>query len=250
MLKFTVMCRIPHITVMQGKGVFTMKLIKDVFSSILTKVGIALLLVLIFGFILLVYEDRSLARDEEASEESPLSEEDFDVEEYTYADEYGLTVYLLVIANNSDYTVDFECNMNAFKADGTQLGTIYNRIKSVEPGNSGCMVFDMAYETAVSVDYELYYNEAAAPSGNDDLITADAASGNTVTCTCTNTGSADLKYVRADIIYLNSGNVVNYDFHYVYETEDGYITPGNSADYTFECDEDFDDYIIYYTSQY
>ncbi|MCC8168058.1 MAG: hypothetical protein LIO37_01790 [Clostridiales bacterium] len=222
-----------------------------VFSSTLSKVGIVLLILVVFGFIALCYEDHLRAQEEEASENSIFSDDDFTVREYTYLNESMCPTYLLVVTNNSEYTVDFECNTDAYEADGTYIGVSYNRIKSVEPGNSGCMEFEFTSDSADYFEYTLYYEEAEAPSSAGIMNASDEYNGSTVTVTCENTGSALVKYARADIVLFDGDTVVGYDYSYLYETSnDCSISSGASVSYEFEFDYDFTDYEIYYTCQY
>ena len=225
---------------------------KNIFSSSLTKVGLVMLLLLGIGFLFLHLEEQDQAREEAtAGTESIFDETDFTVEEYTYVNENSNTVYLLVVTNNSDYTVDLECNTTAYESDNTYIGISYNRIKSVEPGNSGCMLFDFAYPYAEVFEYALYYEVSEAPSGSSNLQTSETDDGSSVTVSCENVGNTLLKYTRADIIFLNSGSVVGYDFSYLYETDsDASISAGDTVSCTFDFDEDYDDYIVYYTCQY
>lgn len=225
---------------------------KNIFSSSLTKVGLVMLLLLGIGFLFLHLEEQDQAREEAAAgTESVFDETDFVVEEYTYINESSNTVYLLVVTNNSDYTVDLECNTTAYESDNTYIGISYNRIKSVEPGNSGCMLFDFDYPYAEIFEYALYYEVSEAPSGASNLSTGETVDGSSVTVECENTGSTLLKYTRADIVFLNSGSVVGYDFSYIYSADStASIASGDTVSYTFDFDEDYDDYMVYYTCQY
>ena len=224
---------------------------EDIFTFSLSRVGIVLLLLLIFGIAVMIYENQSELAEEEAAENSVLSDDDFTVQEYTYIDEQSCPAYLLVVTNNSDYTVDFECNTDAYEEDGTYIGVSYNRIKSVEPGNSGCMSFEFSSADSDYFEYTLYYEEAEAPSSADILSASDEQEGSTVTVTCENMGSALIKYARADVLIFNGDTLIGYNSSYVYESSDDCsISSGGCVSYDFDFNYDFTDYIVYYTCQY
>lgn len=222
---------------------------KRLFSSMLSKVIFALVLLCGIGFLLLYLEKQGSNTTVENTEEL-LSASDFEVQEYTYEDADSNTVYLLVVKNNSDYTVNLDCNTTAYEEDGTYIGITYNRINTVEPGNSGCMVFDFEYKYAERFEYKLYYEVSSTPSGVSNLETEEDWDGSMVTVTCKNTGNTLLKYTRADIIFFNNDAVVSYDFSYIHEKDSSDISQDQSLSHDFDCDEDFDDFVVYYTCQY
>lgn len=172
---------------------------------------------------------------------------DFEIREYTFTDELGYLDYLLIVTNHSDSTVDFDCNTNAYEENETLIGTNYNRINTIEPGNSGCMEFNFQFDYADHFVYDLYYETSSAISATEDLETDETISGNHVTAACTNTGTENLQYLRADVLFFKDGELVDYSTSYLYEEGGNTLSPGGTISHTFDSREEFDDYEIYYS---
>lgn len=189
------------------------------------------------------------SRDTGSTEQANLSDEDFDIQEYIYDNESSNKTYLLVVKNNSEYTVNFDCNTTAYEQDGSFLGINYNRINSIEPGNSGCMEFNFDTEYAQKFEYELYYEVSKVSSGMDKLTATDSISGTSVNTVCTNAGTSAISYLRADILFFSGKELVSYDFSYIHNGNSEQINPGDSLSHDFDCDMDFDSYQIFYSCQ-
>lgn len=210
--------------------------------------GVILLLVIILAANV-IRKDLSDRNAGSSTEQASLSDKDFDIQEYVYDNESSNKTYLLVIKNNSEYTVNFDCNTKAYEQDDTFIGINYNRINSIEPGNSGCMEFNFDTENAQKFEYELYYEISNVGSGMNKLAVTDSISGTTVNTVCTNTGVSAVVYLRADILFFSGRELVFYDFSYIYDGSSEQIAPGDSLSHDFDCDMDFDSYQIFYSCQ-
>lgn len=178
-----------------------------------------------------------------------LTDEDFTVTEYAYIDGNSRKNYIITVENNSDYTIDFDGNARATEVDGSDVGTSYNRINSIAPGDTGCLEFLYDSDYAEHFKYELYYEVSDHVSAMDSIVSQERKDSNSVVVSCTNTGKEDIAYLRADILFFRQGELISYDFSYIHETNSSDIEAGSTLEYTFECDEDFDEYRVHYSCQ-
>lgn len=81
------------------------------------------------------------------------------------------------------------------------------------------------------------------------IETSEERMGNSVTVSCTNNSKGELNYLRADVLFLQNEEVVFYDFSYIHDENSSAIGPGKTLTRMFECEEDFDDCIVYYSCQ-
>lgn len=209
---------------------------------------------IIFAVIILIIavmmKDSDLHKNPtEGTEQINLSDKDFRIQEYIYDNESSNKTYLLVVKNNSAYTVNFDCNTSAYEEDGTYIGINYNRINAIEPGNSGCMEFDFDNEYAQRFKYELYYEVSNMDSGMDKVKTSDSQTGTTVSTACTNDGNSAVDYLRADVLFFANNELVDYDFSYINNGTSSQLKPDDSFSHDFDCNVDFDSYQVYYSCQ-
>ena len=212
---------------------------------------------LIGGILFLLYhlenndpdEGRTILVDGTEQVYPQLSDEDFAVTEYAYIDENSRKNYIITVKNNSDYTIDFDGNALATEVDGSSVGTSYNRINSIAPGDTGCLEFLYDSDYAEHFKYELYYEVSEHASAMDSIVTQEKEDGSSVIVSCTNTGKEDIAYLRADILFFRQGELIHYDFSYIHESNSSDISAGSTLENIFECDEDFDQYTVHYSCQ-
>lgn len=190
--------------------------------------------------------------DEKNAASDALTDDDFDVVDYTYEDDSSNNVYVLVIRNNSNETVDIACNTSVYGKDDSFLGICYDAIESVAPEGYGCMQFtvDPSFaEYAARFECQFDYEISDTPSRIKSVRTSDRQQENSVIATVHNKGDQTVHGVRANILFFSKSQLVAYDTAYLANDDSLDLTPGLSAKHEFVCDQDFDSYEIYYTSK-
>ena len=75
------------------------------------------------------------------TEAEPVTEDQFEFNEYKYEDGIGDTLYFLVVKNNSESTVAFESNGTAKDSNGSVLGSAECSIDVLAPGEQSIAYF-------------------------------------------------------------------------------------------------------------
>ncbi len=181
-----------------------------------------------------------------------VSPDDFAVEEYSYENSLGNTLYFLAITNNSEQAVSVWANGIAKDANGNATGADELDITILGPGEQsiGYFYFDSVSEVA-SVEYEVTYSkETYYDPVLSDLEIEQSVSNRKVVVSVTNNGEYAAEFVQAYALFFDSnGKVVGYDYTYI--SDDDYeIKPGKTVVDELNNYSEFDSVKLFFTGRH
>lgn len=168
------------------------------------------------------------------------------VEEYSYENSIGDTLYFLVVKNNSSETVEINVNAIAKDADGNTIGATDSSENAVASGEEVCLCnyFDTVsnadkFEYTMTVKKDLYYQSVM-----NDISVEESKTDEKVILTCTNNGTDAAQFVKAYALFFKDGTLINYDSTYVCDS-DSEIKPGAAISSELICYGGYDDVKVY-----
>ena len=185
-----------------------------------------------------------------AAAESGISDEDFDIREIRYDNEFATMEYL-VIKNNSEKAVEITGNATALSADGSVVGAADCSINVLGPGEESIAYFYFSNVTDVAeVDYSLSYNEAKyyEPVIKDLGLEVNVNDSNVVVLV-TNNGSKPAMFVEAYALFYDANNNVVYASSGFVMDSDSEIKPGATLSEQISAYEAFDHVEVYLTGR-
>lgn len=185
------------------------------------------------------------------TEAEPVTEDQFEFNEYKYEDGIGDTLYFLVVKNNSESTVAFESNGTAKDSNGSVLGSAECSIDVLAPGEQSIAYFYFNGVTGIdSVDYtksfdtDPYYKPVLS-----NLDVEGNLNDQNATITVTNKGSYAAQFVEAYALFFDAdNNVIRYSFNYVTDG-DSEIKPGATLSAQLDSYDSYDHVEIYLTGR-
>ena len=162
------------------------------------------------------------------TEAEPVTDDQFEFNEYKYEDGIGDTIYFLVVKNNSDSTVSFESNGTAKDSNGNVLGSAECSIDVLGPDEQSIAYFYFDGVTGIdSVDYtktfdtDSYYKPVISNLDVEGNLNEQNA-----TLTVTNKGSYAAQFVRAYALFFDAdNNLIRFSTNYITDG-DSEIKPG------------------------
>lgn len=168
------------------------------------------------------------------------------VEEYSFENTIGDTLYFLVVKNNSTETVEINVNAVAKDIDGNTIGAANSSEQAVASGQEVCLCnyFDSVknadkFEYTMSVKKDVYYESAM-----DDVSVEESKTDQKVVLTCTNNGEDAAQFVEAYALFFKDGKLINYDSTYIVD-DDSEIKPGATIAGELNCYDGYDDVKVY-----
>lgn len=171
----------------------------------------------------------------------------FDIKEYHFNDGSGYTMYVLVVKNNSDKTIDMDADVTASDDSGKNVGVSSDYAYNIAPNQSGCMQFYFDTESASTFKYNIDYRSTSVESIASELTFTETQNDDNVIITCKNDTDCIAYSVRADIIFFNGDTPVGCDFTYLCD-DDLKLDIGKDISKEIECYQEFDNYKVYYSA--
>lgn len=160
------------------------------------------------------------------------------------------TNYVLVIKNNSPYTLKIEAKCTATDKSGKLIGATSSKVVAVESGYEVCLsnYFDEVGSDNV-FEYEL---EATRDSDNrpvlSDLEYEISKLDDKAIITCKNKGDEAAGFVQGVALFFNDGALVRLSSEY-FTDDDSELKPGKTINKEFDAFEEFDDVKIYFSGR-
>ncbi len=158
-----------------------------------------------------------------ASQETAVTEDDFEIEEYMYETKFGDTYYYLIVTSNAPIPVAIGYNGIAKDNEGNAVGADSMSIDVIGPGETSIGYFYFNDVTGIaSVDYQadidtnIYYYPVIT---NLDMV--QTLNDKNVTVTITNNGDVAAQFVEAYALFFDAN-------HNIIKTDSNYVTDGDS----------------------
>lgn len=185
------------------------------------------------------------------TEAEPVTDDQFDFNEYKYEDGIGDTIYFLVVKNNSDSTVSFESNGTAKDSNGNVLGSAECSIDVLGPDEQSIAYFYFDGVTGIdSVDYtktfdtDSYYKPVISNLDVEGNLNEQNA-----TLTVTNKGSYAAQFVEAYALFFDAdNNLIRYSSNYITDG-DSEIKPGATLSAQLDSYDSYDHVEVYLTGR-
>ena len=174
------------------------------------------------------FSGRSTGKQPDAN--PPVTDEDFEVEEYFIADKYS-SYFLLTVTNHSEIPVEVRGNAAVEDAEGNLLTADTSGLDILGPGETSLLEFYLSdAEGADSIEYELSYN--ADPLYTPiigDLSCEVTPNSNNAIVAVTNDGTVVAEFIQAHALFFDAqGQLVHYASQYVID-DDSQIKPGKTC---------------------
>lgn len=145
------------------------------------------------------------------------------VEEYSFENTIGDTLYFLAITNNSSKTVKIDVNAIAKDVDGNIIGATDSDQNAVGSGETVCLCnYFNAVENAESFEYTMTVEEDAYyESAVKDIEIQESRTDSKVIVTYTNVGEEEAYDVEAYALFFVNGELIGYDSSDVDEIKAG-----------------------------
>lgn len=187
-------------------------------------------------------------------EEVVEAEEDLasqmEITEYSMVNSIGDTYYIMVVKNNSSKTVELNVNATAKDADGNTIGATSSSENAVGSGREVCILnyFDgvkdaTEFEYTLSVKEDEYYEDAV-----QDLEIEESKTDEKVILTVTNNGSESARFVEAQALFFQAGELVFYDSAYITDDESE-IKAGAMISNELNCYKGYDEVKVFITGR-
>lgn len=162
---------------------------------------------------------------------------------YQYVNSIKSSWVFLVIQNNSNYTLDLDCNLKAYGSDGNLQDVKSADQEAFGPGTQIILSFLLdeqpdKIEYEFSVSEEEYYECAV-----QDLTYETVTSKNKEIISITNNGTEPAEFVECTVIFLKDGVVVDHDSCY-FTDDDFEIKPGKTIDEELSSYHDYNTFIV------
>lgn len=185
------------------------------------------------------------------TEADPVTDDQFEFNEYKYEDSIGDTLYFLVVKNNSESTVSFESDGTAKDASGNVLGAAQCSIDVLGPGEQSIAYFYFDSVTGIdSVEYtktfdtDPYYKPVIA-----NLDVQGNLNEQNATLTVTNKGEYSAQFVEAYALFFDAdNNLIRYTSNYITDG-DSEIKPGATLSTQLDSYDSYDHVEIYFTGR-
>lgn len=177
-----------------------------------------------------------------------LNDSDFEVTEYSFHDGVENTMYVVVVKNNSDKTVNFDCEATALDADQNEVGVSSDYDYTIEPGKEGCMQMYYDTEAAETFKYDLEYKESSHESALSSLDFKETQNDDNVVVSCSNNSDVDVQSVEAKIIFFKGDTPVSCTYGFMVD-DDLTLPAGETKSTELDSYQEFDNYKIYYSAQ-
>ena len=180
-----------------------------------------------------------------------ISVEDLIIEEYSYENTIGDTLYFLVITNNSSETIQISSNATAYDEQGNVIGADSSELNAVGNGCQSILTHYFSsvenvkdFEYTLSVEKETYYQSVIQDVKLETSILEDK-----VIVTCTNNGSESAEFLEATALFMKENELVYYGSKYVTD-DNSELKPNATISEQIEAyGNDFDDVKVYLTGR-
>lgn len=180
-----------------------------------------------------------------------ISVEDLMIEEYSYENTIGDTLYFLVITNNSSETVQISSNATAYDEQGNVIGADSSELNAVGNGCQSILTHYFSsvenvknFEYTLSVEKETYYQSVIQDVKLETSILDDK-----VIVTCTNNGSESAEFLEATALFMKENELVYYGSKYITD-DNSELKPNATISEQIEAyGNDFDDVKVYLTGR-
>lgn len=173
-----------------------------------------------------------------------------DVREYSMESSIGSTYYILVIKNNSPYTLSISANCTAKSSEGALIGAASSEENAIESGYEVCLI--NLFDDAVNVSSFAYELTAKEDTYNmpvlSDLYFEVSNTDKKAIVTCTNNGSEPAEFVKGVALFFKNDILINYDYTY-FTDDDNEIKPGSTIAKELRAFASYDDVKIYYSGR-
>ena len=187
--------------------------------------------------------DDFIGETEKVDESDLLSQ--MDIEEYSYENGVGDTIYILVLKNNSKDTVKVFVNAIAKDASGNIIGAADSEENGIGSGEIICLVnyFD-SVEDASDFEYTMTVKQdRECKSVLSELEIRESQTSEKVIVTCTNNGD-NTPFVKISALFFNDGKLIGYDYGFVVDDESE-LKPGVTLSEELTYDEEFDEVQVF-----
>lgn len=164
--------------------------------------------------------------------------------EYINADDYHCD---LIVTNNSQQLVEAQFAIKYFDADGNVVGVSNVSTEALDPGathlitDSNESPYDYAEVSVTSAEPDDRYHGGMKNVACDDY----SVNGDKVIFEVTNNGNAAVSFVRAQVLFYNGDEVVDYDYGYATD-DDNELKPGVTLMSELSTNKSFTSYRIFY----
>ena len=188
---------------------------------------------------------------EEGKTEEPISAEDLSIEEYSYENTIGDTLYFLVIKNNSEQTIQINSNATAYDenkniigADSSELYALGGGCQSILTHYFDSVVNAKDFEYTLSIEKDIYYDSVIQDIKMETSVLDDKG-----IITCTNNGSESAQFLESTALFFNGNNLVYYGSTYITDN-DSELKPNTTISEQIESyGNEFDNVKVYITGR-
>lgn len=184
------------------------------------------------------------------SENTEVTESDFEIKKYVYENSIGDTMYFLGIKNNSDKNVSININMTAFDSAGSTIGAADGSINTLAPGEESLASFYFNNVNNIHhVEYTMGFDTSPYfSSALKDMEITESKNDKNVVVTIKNNGTEPLQFVSAHALFLDSsGKVIAHEETY-FTDDDFELKPGATISKQLDSRKKYDSVVIYYSS--
>lgn len=182
---------------------------------------------------------------------TPVSDSDFDKQEYLYENIIGDSLYYVVISNNSSSDVSVSGDALAYDADGNTIGAAKSSIEILGAGEQSICYFyfsdvsDIAkVDCTFTYSQEVSYKPVIKNIGLEEYINAK-----NVTVQATNNGEYPAQFLQAYALFFDSNNNLVYASSGYITDGDAELKPGAVMSSQLQSYKDFDHVEVYLTGR-
>ena len=164
------------------------------------------------------------------------------VEECSFENTIGDTLYFLIVTNNSSKTVKIDVNAIAKDVDGNTIGATNSDENAIGGGETVCLCnFFNALQNVESFEYTMMVEEDAYfESAGKDIEIQESKTDEKLILTYQNVGEEDVYEIEAYALFFANGELIGYDSSSEYE-----VKAGATVSTELTCFEKYDDVKVY-----
>jgi hypothetical protein len=190
----------------------------------------------------------SITNEQSSETSSGIADSDFTITEYSFHDGVDNTMYVMVVKNNSNETVDISGDTTALDSTNKKVGVCEDECYAIAPSESACLQFYYDTENAASFKYSIDYKKSSYSSTTSLLNFEESQNENNVVVTCTNNANKTATNIKASIIFFNGNVAVSCDKTYIGD-DNNELKAGENNSAELDSYQKFDNYKIFYSAR-